>query len=75
MKKKRVLFFTRILYIIFTIGTIVSLFIIYKDFDSRIAYNFVLGYVFLAFFMILYIPLTSFIDVIFLKDKKEKDIR
>lgn len=63
MKRNRVLFFTRILYIIFIIGTIISLFIVYNDLDSSIAYNFVMIYGFFTLFMLLYIPLTTIVNL------------
>jgi hypothetical protein len=38
MKKNPTLLFTRILYVLFAIGTIISIFIVYKDIDSRITF-------------------------------------
>ncbi|WP_066499606.1 hypothetical protein [Abyssisolibacter fermentans] len=63
MKKNTILFFTRILYILFIIGTIISLFVVYKDIDSSIAFKFVMGYLFFTFFMLLYIPLITIINL------------
>jgi hypothetical protein len=36
--------------------------IVYSDMDGSMAYKFVLGYVFLAFFMLLYIPIVTIIN-------------
>jgi len=49
-------YFTRILYILFAIGTIILLWMAYKDIDSKMAYKFGIGYLFLTFFLLLYIP-------------------
>jgi hypothetical protein len=72
MKKNAVLIFTRILYILFAIGTIIALFIVYKDINSRIAFRFLIVYLFFTFFMILYIP---FITVLNLRKFKWIEIR
>ena len=53
--KDRTSIFTRILYVLFVIGTIITLFIVYKNVDSSIVFKFVMGYLFLSIFMILYI--------------------
>ncbi|MHC1723006.1 MAG: hypothetical protein AB9836_07385 [Aminipila sp.] len=60
-KNAAVLIFTRILYVMAVIGTIISLFIVYKDIDSVFAIRFLLGFLYFATFMLLYI---SFITVI-----------
>ncbi|MFZ5967700.1 MAG: hypothetical protein ACOYVK_11090 [Bacillota bacterium] len=62
MEKSKVLVFTRILYILFIIGTVISLFIVYKDIDSSIAYKFLMGYLFLAFFLLLYVPFITILN-------------
>jgi hypothetical protein len=49
MEKDRVLIFTRILFVLFAAGTIISMVIVYSDEDGGMAYYFLLGYVFLAF--------------------------
>lgn len=56
MKKNTALVFTKILCILFIIGTIISLFIVYKDIGSSSAFKFLMGYLFLTFFLLLYIP-------------------
>lgn len=72
MKKNRVLIFNRILYILFAIGTIILLWMTYKDIDSRIAFKFGIGYLFLTFFLLLYIP---FITILNLRKLKWIEIR
>lgn len=63
MRNDKVLIFTRVLYVIFAIGTLISLFIAYNDIDSDIAYKFVIGYLFLTFFFIIYIPFITIINL------------
>lgn len=55
MKKFSTLIFTKIMYMLFIIATVISLFIVYKNIDSSIAVKFVIGYLFLIFFFILYV--------------------
>jgi hypothetical protein len=62
MKRDRVLIFTKILYVLFAVGTAITMVIVYSDMDGSMAYKFVLGYVFLAFFMLLYIPIVTIIN-------------
>ena len=62
MEKDRVIIFTRILYVLFAVGTIISMVIVYSDADGRMAYYFLLGYVFLAFFILLYTPIVTVIN-------------
>lgn len=62
MKRDRLIIFTKILYILFAVGTVISLFIVYSDADGSMAFNFILGYAFLAFFMLLYIPIVTIIN-------------
>lgn len=63
MKKNTMLSFTKILYVIFIIGTIISLFIVYKNLDSDIAFKFVKGYIFLVFFLLCYIPIITILNL------------
>ncbi|MEG0775011.1 hypothetical protein [Clostridium sp.] len=72
MKKNATLLFTRILYVLFAIGTIITLFIVYKDIDKRIAFRFIIGYMFFTFFMLLYVPFITFFN---LRKFKWSDIR
>ncbi|MHC1681591.1 MAG: hypothetical protein AB6733_01305 [Clostridiaceae bacterium] len=60
MKKTAVLIFTRILYVLFLVGTIISLFIVYRDVDGNFDYKFLMGYLYFALFMILYVPFITF---------------
>lgn len=62
MKKNILLVLTRTLYALFTIGTIISLFIVYKDIDSSFAFKLVMGYLFFTFFMLLYVPLVTILN-------------
>lgn len=63
MKENGTLLFTKILYAVFAIGTIILLFIAYKDVHNRIAVRFGIGYIFFAFFMLLYIPFITFYNL------------
>jgi len=63
MKKNATLLFTRILYVLFAIGTIILLFIVHKDMNNRITFIFGIGYIFLTFFMLLYIPFITFFNL------------
>jgi amino acid transporter len=46
--------FTGILYLLFIIGTIITLYIVFGNIDNRISVNFVVGYAFFAVFIFLY---------------------
>ena len=72
MKKNTTLNFTKILYVLFIIGTIISLFIVYKNIDSSITFKFVMGYFFLTLFMLLYV---SFITILNSRKLKWVEIR
>jgi len=62
MKRDRALMFTKILYVLFAVGTVIAMVIVYSDADGSIAYNYLFGYVFLAFFMLLYIPIVTIMN-------------
>ncbi|WP_291547777.1 hypothetical protein [Clostridium sp. HMP27] len=62
MKKNKLLIFTRVLYSLFIIGTIVVLWMICKDVHSSIAFKFGMGYLFLTFFLILYVPIITILN-------------
>lgn len=62
MEKSKVLIFTRILYVLFAIATIISLFIVYKDINGNIAFRFLIGYVFFTFFFIIYMPIITILN-------------
>lgn len=72
MKNNTVLNFTRILYILFAIATIILLWMVYKDIDNSIAFKFGIGYVFFSFFLILYV---LFITILNSKKLKWVEIR
>jgi hypothetical protein len=72
MKKNKVLVFTKILCILFIIGTIISLVIVYKDISGSSAFKFLMGYLFLTFFLLLYIP---FIIILNSRKLKWVDVR
>ncbi|WP_225742817.1 hypothetical protein [Marinilactibacillus sp. Marseille-P9653] len=72
MRKNKQLLFTKVLYGVFFIATILSLIIVYIDSDSDLLFKFVSAYVFLAFFMVLYIPIVTIKN---LKVFKWRDIR
>jgi tryptophan-rich sensory protein len=63
MKKNTVLIFTRILYVLTVIGTIISLFIVYKDIDSIFAIRFLIGFLYFVLFVILYVLSITFINL------------
>ncbi|MEG0295235.1 MAG: hypothetical protein RR620_00870 [Clostridium sp.] len=56
MKKGKILVFTKSLFVLFIICTIVSFIIVYNNIDSRIAFNFLIAYLALSFFMLVYVP-------------------
>ena len=62
MKKNTVLNVTKVLYIQFIIGTIITLFIVYSHIDSSIAFKFLMGYLFLTIFLILYVPFITILN-------------
>lgn len=72
MKINKKLKLTKTLFILFGIGTVIALIIVYMDLDSDIAYKFVLTYVVFAFFMLLYVPIIIIINSRKLKWKEIK---
>lgn len=72
MKINKKLKLTKTLFILFGIGTVIALIIVYMDLDSDIAYKFVLTYVVFAFFMLLYVPIITIINSRKLKWKEIK---
>lgn len=63
MKKNKILFFTKILSMLFIIGTIIVFFIIYKDIDNGITLKFLRGYMILTFFVLIYFPIITIINL------------
>lgn len=72
IKKNAILIFTRTIYVLFVIETIISLFIVFSDIDNDIAFRFLIGYLFSTFFLLFYIP---FITVLNLRKFNWFDIR
>lgn len=72
MKRYTDLTFTKSLYILFGIGTIISLIIVYGYMDGIFAYRFVMGYVFLTFFLLIY---TSVVTILKLKGLKWAEVK
>jgi hypothetical protein len=62
MKDKKVIF-TRVLFVLFLITTIISLFIAYQDINSIFAYRFVIGYLCFTVFLIVYIFINTFLQL------------
>lgn len=62
MEKNKKIFLTRILYGLFVLSTLVIIFIVYKDIGNDISVNFLLGYSFFAFFMLIYIPVVTIVN-------------
>lgn len=54
MKKDSLLFCTKIIYSLFIIGTIISIYIVYKNISNKVAIRFVIGYAIFAFLFIIY---------------------
>lgn len=48
---------------LFAIGTIIILWMVYKNIDSGIAFKFAIGYVFLTLFLILYVPIITILNL------------
>ena len=64
--------FTKIIYLVIIVATIITCFIVYKDIDSKVAIGFVVGY---AIFMFLYLIFIVFITIFNLRKFKWIDIR
>ncbi|WP_407370635.1 hypothetical protein [Carnobacterium sp.] len=63
MKKNKRLLFTKVLYGLFLSATIVTFFIIYKNIDNAISFKILVGYLFLTFFMLIYVPFTALVNI------------
>lgn len=72
MKKNTLLNFTRILYILFAISTIILFWMVYTDIENEIAFKFGIGYMFFVFFLLLYVPCVTIFN---LKKLKWAEIR
>ena len=62
MRKKR-LPVTETLYAVYLIATVLSLVIAYMDLDHPFFFKFVLGYIFFTFFLLLYTPIVTIINL------------
>lgn len=62
MKKNKRLLFTKVLYSLFLLATIVTFFIIYKNIDNAISFKILIGYLFLTFFMLVYVPFIALVN-------------
>lgn len=60
--RNKKLFLTKILYGLFLLSTLVIIFIVYKDVGNDISFNFLLGYLFFTFFMLIYIPVVTIMN-------------
>lgn len=57
--RNKKLLLTKILYGLFVLSTLAILFNVYKDKGNDSSFNFLLGYLFFAFVMLIYIPLVT----------------
>ncbi|MER2225458.1 MAG: hypothetical protein ABS916_00260 [Carnobacterium sp.] len=62
MKKNKRLLFTKVLYGLFLLATIVTFFIVYKNIDNAISFKILIGYLFLTFFMLVYVPFIALVN-------------
>lgn len=62
MKKNKTLLFTKIVYSLFLIGTIITCIIVYNNIDNNVALKFVIGYALFAVFMLLYVPTITLLN-------------
>lgn len=63
MKKNKKLLFTKFLYGLFLLATIVTFFIVYKNIDNAISFKILIGYLFLTFFMLIYVPFIAIVNI------------
>ncbi|CAH2214702.1 hypothetical protein [Tepidibacter aestuarii] len=63
MKKDISLSFTKIMYFLFAVGTIILLLMSYTGIGSSIAFKFGIGYLILTFFLLLYIPVITILNL------------
>lgn len=62
MNKTKYSLLTKIIYFLFTLGTIISIFIVYKDVKTTIAIRFVIGYVIFTFLFLFYIGIVAVLN-------------
>lgn len=75
--KKNLSFFTKTIFAIFFIGTVITLFIVYKEIDNSISIKFIIGYVIFTFLLLIYVPVITVINSRMLKwvDVKKRLIK
>ncbi len=62
MKKNILSNFTKIIYALFAIGTIISIYIVYEKVDNDSAIEFLFGYMYFTLFFVVYIPVTTILN-------------
>lgn len=62
MNKIKSSLLTKIIYFLFTVGTIISIFIVYKDVKTTIAIKFVIGYAIFTFLFLFYIGIVAVLN-------------
>lgn len=62
MKNNKTLLFTKFVYSLFLIGTIITCIIVYKNIDNNMASKFVIGYALFVLFMLLYVPIITLLN-------------
>lgn len=65
--KKNLSFFTKTIFAIFFIGTVITLFIVYKEIDNSISIKFLIGYIIFTFLLLIYVPVVTVINLRMLK--------
>jgi len=63
MEKNKRLLFTKILYGLFLLTTVITFFIVYKNIDNTISFKFLIGYIFFTFFMLIYVPFIAILNI------------
>lgn len=62
MKKDISSYFTKVMYLLFALGTIITMFIVHKNIENKAAIGFVIGYVIFIFLFLLYIAITVILN-------------
>ena len=74
MNKIKLYEITKILYIIFGISTILAIYIVYRDLINKIAFNFLIGYLFLTLLLLIYLIVIFIINLKKLKWIKIRNV-
>ncbi|MBZ9685331.1 hypothetical protein G9F72_003070 [Clostridium estertheticum] len=72
MKKNSLFKLTNIVYALFIVSTIITIFIVYKNIDNYLSFKFVIGY---AIFLLLYSGYLTFVTIKNMRTLKWLDIR